>query len=77
MYPVRVQEVESALEEVVTDLLLTSDCGYLSVLLDFPGSIWHFQPWYLLNRLKNMVGLDDYVFAWFRLKVLRINRDLS
>lgn len=44
MYPVRVQEVESALEEVVTDLLLTSDCGYLSVLLDFPGSIWHFQP---------------------------------
>ncbi len=59
---------ETALIRVTNDLLLSSDRGYISLLvfLDFSAAFDTIDHNILLNRLENSVGISGSALAWFK-----------
>ncbi len=59
---------ETALIRVTHDLLLSSDRGYISllVLLDLSAAFDTIDHNILLNRLENSVGISGSALAWFK-----------
>ncbi len=59
---------ETALIRVTNDLLLSSDRGYISllVLLDLSAVFDTIDHNILLNRLENSVGISGNALAWFK-----------
>ncbi len=59
---------ETALIRVTNDLLLSSDCGCISllVLLDLSAAFDTIDHNILLNRLENFVGISGSALAWFK-----------
>ncbi len=60
---------ETAHIRVTNDLLLSSDCGCISllVLLDLSTAFDHIDHNILLNRIQNFVGISGSALAWFKL----------
>ncbi len=59
---------ETALIRVTNDLLLSSDCGFISLLLllDLSAAFDTIDHHMLLNRLENSVGISGSALAWFK-----------
>ncbi len=59
---------ETALIRVTNDLLLSSDCGCISllVLLDLSAAFNTIDHNILLNRFENSVGISGSPLAWFK-----------
>ncbi len=59
---------ETALVRVTNDLLLSSDQGFISllVLLDLSAAFDTIDHNILLNRLENVVGISGSALAWFK-----------
>ncbi len=59
---------ETALIRVTNYLLLSSDCGCISllVLLDLSSVFDTIDHNFLLNRLENFVGISGSALAWFK-----------
>ncbi len=59
---------ETALIRVTNDLLLSSNCGCISllVLLDLSTAFDTIDHNILLNRLENFVGISGSALAWFK-----------
>ncbi len=59
---------ETALIRVTNDLLLSLDCGYISllVLMDLSALFDTIDHNILLNRLENYVGNRGSALAWFK-----------
>ncbi len=57
-----------SLIRVTNDLLLSSDCGCISllVLLDLSAAFDTIDHNILLNRLENFVGISGSALAWFK-----------
>ncbi len=53
---------------MTNDLLLSSDRGYISllVLLDLSAAFNTIDHNILLNRLKNGIGISESALAWFK-----------
>ncbi len=59
---------ETALIRGTNDLLLSSDCGFISLLLllDLSTAFDTIDHHMLLNRLENSVGISGSALAWFK-----------
>ena len=59
---------ETALVKVLNDLLLTSDSGYISVLmlLDLSAAFDTLDHLILFDWLENLVGIGGQALSWFR-----------
>ena len=59
---------ETALLKVLNDLLLSSDNGFISllVLLDLSAAFDTIDHLILIDRLENLVGLSGQALSWFR-----------
>ena len=59
---------EMALLKVLNDLLLSSDKGFISllVLLDLSAGFDTIDHLILIDRLENLVGLSGQALSWFR-----------
>ncbi len=76
---------ETALIGVKNDLLLSSDCGCISllVLLDLSAAFDTIDHNILLNRLENFVGISGSALAWFnsylsdRHQFVAVNEEVS
>ena len=61
-------ESEHLLLIVLNDLLLSSDQGFISllVLLDLSAAFDTIDHLILIDRLENLVGLSGQALSWFR-----------
>ncbi len=61
-------KIRAALVRVTNDLLLSSDCGCISllVLLELSAAFDTIGHNILLNRLENSVGISGSTLAWFK-----------